>query len=474
MRTRHTISFLFLIFCIVKTTAQAPDFAPNTFQSYLPAPSTCLSHEARTNIKSELISNIADLKDQGIISDLTQRTVVPLGWPLRNAVGFDDIDFHGISYFVDHDSAFPGQLQDYNCGQRCFDSTTGFNHAGTDIFLWPFSWSMMHEGRVDVVSAADGVIVGKIDGNYDLNCTWSDTASWNAVYIRHNDGSVAWYGHLKKNSLTFLPVGASVSQGDYLGKVGSSGASQGPHLHFEVYEQDDLVNLVDPFEGSCNMVNTSSSWIDQRPYYDSGINRVSTHSAYPATPSCPQPEIKYEQNDFCGGDEIFFMVFFRDLVENQTIYHQIIKPDGTVVHSWESALQGFVHLSAASTYEYSVIPTNPDEGVWQYRVDFLGTTVIHDFNVCISTDLDSVDIYDEILMYPNPTSEFLFIEYNNSLREDLNITIHNVDGKLLLNQNHDDTQSKIELDITTLPSGIFFVSILESGQVLTTQRIIKI
>ena len=50
----------------------------------------------------------------------------------------------------------------------------------------------------------------------------------------HADGSVAWYGHMKAGSLTNKAVGQTVSSGEYLGIVGSSGNSTGPHLHFGI------------------------------------------------------------------------------------------------------------------------------------------------------------------------------------------------------------------------------------------------
>ncbi|MCZ7670052.1 MAG: M23 family metallopeptidase [Chloroflexi bacterium] len=59
----------------------------------------------------------------------------------------------------------------------------------------------MAEGTVSVVAAAPGIIIGKRDGNDDRSCDFNSN-QWNAVYLRHADGSVAWYGHLKNGSLT--------------------------------------------------------------------------------------------------------------------------------------------------------------------------------------------------------------------------------------------------------------------------------
>jgi hypothetical protein len=64
------------------------------------------------------------------------------------------------------------------------------------------------------------------------------------VTVRHGNGFLSYYGHLKKNSVV-VNVGDWVVPGQKLGVVGSSGCSTYPHLHFEVHDCDDKV--VDPF-----------------------------------------------------------------------------------------------------------------------------------------------------------------------------------------------------------------------------------
>ena len=56
----------------------------------------------------------------------------------------------------------------------------------------------------------------------------------NRVYIDHGDGTKTGYAHFLANTIT-VRAGDEVIQGQIIGKVGSSGCSTGPHLHFEVY-----------------------------------------------------------------------------------------------------------------------------------------------------------------------------------------------------------------------------------------------
>jgi LysM repeat protein len=51
------------------------------------------------------------------------------------------------------------------------------------------------------------------------------------IVISHDNGTQTLYGHLNSVSVS---VGESVGQGQYLGEVGNTGRSTGPHLHFEV------------------------------------------------------------------------------------------------------------------------------------------------------------------------------------------------------------------------------------------------
>ena len=53
------------------------------------------------------------------------------------------------------------------------------------------------------------------------------------IVINHHDGTMTLYAHMLSGSRA-VSVGQSVSQGQPIGQVGSTGNSTGPHLHFEV------------------------------------------------------------------------------------------------------------------------------------------------------------------------------------------------------------------------------------------------
>ncbi|MBI5652316.1 MAG: peptidoglycan DD-metalloendopeptidase family protein [Chloroflexi bacterium] len=330
-----------------------------------------MTDQHRREIQQEIDRNIARLglpRPPKIIFN------TPLAFPLQAVPGLNDYGYHGMSAFVDHNSARPNQLLDWACGTRTYD-TSSFNHTGTDFFTWPFGWNKMDNDQVQIVAAAPGTIVLKQDGNFDRSCGMNSNP-WNGVVIRHADGSQIWYVHMKKNSVTAKSVGATVVQGEYLGIVGSSGSSTGPHLHFEL--RDAGGNGLDPYAGACN--NISSWWSAQRPYYDSAINSLTTGNAAPVFPSCPNPETSNNKNQFNPGDTIYFTIYYRDQLAGQTTSATIFQPDGSVFRSW-SGSSSVAHYSASYWYRAYALSANAPLGIWKFQVIFNGQTYTHNFSV---------------------------------------------------------------------------------------------
>ena len=127
----------------------------------------------------------------------------------------------------------------------CYDG-----HGGSD-FILDGGFPAMVDDPLEVLAAAEGVVILVEDGNYDLchgedfeiSCDGHPIVA-NRVHIQHVDGLTSRYLHLMKDSV-LVAEGDSVRCGDPLGLVGSSGRSSTPHLHFEVQDVDGVV--IDPF-----------------------------------------------------------------------------------------------------------------------------------------------------------------------------------------------------------------------------------
>ena len=363
----------------------------------------CLTDAQRQAIQQKLQRNIELLQRQGKLPQYNSGAVTLLDWPVVGAPGQTDYGYHGISNFVDLNPAFPNQLLDYNCGNRTYDLTSGYNHRGIDMFTWPFGWSRMDNDEVIIVAAAPGTIIFKSDGNNDRSCGFNGS-DWNAVYIQHADGSIAWYGHMKKNSTTPKAVGEQVAVGEYLGVVGSSGNSTGPHLHLEIHDASG--GLIEPYYGSCNNLNNTSWWLNQRPYYDSAINKLMTHSAPPVFPACPNPEIINEKNTFMPGDTIYVAAYYRDQLNGQVSTYRLRKPDGSVWRSWVHS-SNVAHYAASYWYWWWILPG--DEGIWTWEVVYEGQTYTHEFTVTsaiVAIEPDNAPAIETAALYQNYPNPF--------------------------------------------------------------------
>lgn len=110
-----------------------------------------------------------------------------------------------------------------------------FSHTGPARYSFDFS---MPAGT-PVLAARAGRVVSVRDGHRDSGRRKVRYDEANAVEVRHADGTVAVYAHLRKGIP--VQVGDSVAAGERIGFSGDSGYSTGPHLHFMVWRrQADL------------------------------------------------------------------------------------------------------------------------------------------------------------------------------------------------------------------------------------------
>jgi murein DD-endopeptidase MepM/ murein hydrolase activator NlpD len=421
----------------------------------------CLSEENRQLIIDRLKDNEAILKSQNLLAYNGERNVPnPLFiWPIRKANGVEYNDVWGISGYVDHD-VNSGVLLDYNCVTTTYDTPT-YNHQGLDVFTWPFGLKMMDNDQVEIIAASDGQIIDKGDGEYDRSCDFN-TNVWNAVYVQHNDGSVAWYGHMKNGSVTSKNIGDMVTQGELLGVVGSSGNSTGPHLHFEIWEDSSYTNLIDPYDGTCNDWNSESWWANQKPYKNPNINAALTHTDIPVF-NCPTTELTYEEGQFDESQLIHFTIFLRDQAAGTSINLRLIKPDNTDLYNWNYDLTSdFV----ASWWRWN-FNTLDISGEWKWEITYLGQTVTHTLNVgTLSVNKNELP---NTSIYPNPFENIVEIKSESKITE---IVIRDLLGKTITIEKN-DVDGLNYIDNSTLSSGVYLMTLKDNLERSKTIKLIK-
>ena len=110
----------------------------------------------------------------------------------------------------------------------CHNMSRGFGrgHSGLDICNGPVTV------RGKPAIAADG-------GKVIMAATGWNGGYGNVVKIQHSNGLITLYAHLQS---IMVVNGQTVSQGQTVGLIGSTGNSTGPHLHFEVWRNGVRVN----------------------------------------------------------------------------------------------------------------------------------------------------------------------------------------------------------------------------------------
>jgi hypothetical protein len=164
--------------------------------------------------------------------------------PIRCQLGVDC----EIQNYVDRDPG-PGAT-DYRCGTRSYQG-----HDGIDFRLPSLA---SQRAGVAVRAAANGRFLRVRDGVADVCVRATGAAAvegrecGNGVVIGHEGGFETQYCHLAQGSIV-VTRGQAVKAGNVIGRVGLSGRTEYPHLHFTLRQGKAVV---DPFaygapEGAC-------------------------------------------------------------------------------------------------------------------------------------------------------------------------------------------------------------------------------
>ena len=120
-------------------------------------------------------------------------------------------------------------------GRTKSNITTGYGayagHTGVD-FACP--------GGTAILAVKSGTVVTSTALRYS-NGNYKSYGEY--IVIDHGDGTMTLYAHMQSGSRR-VSVGSSVSQGQQIGSVGSTGNSTGNHLHFEVWVSGRRTNPV--------------------------------------------------------------------------------------------------------------------------------------------------------------------------------------------------------------------------------------
>lgn len=137
-------------------------------------------------------------------------------------------------------------------GGQTAPSTSGFlwpiasSHRVTSPYGWrthPITGKHHLHGGIDIAAPNGTPVMASKSGVVVLSQYGSSYGNY--VVLSHPDGTRTLYAHLSQRSVS---PGETVSQGQTVGLVGSTGSSTGNHLHFETWTGSSSSSRVDPMQ----------------------------------------------------------------------------------------------------------------------------------------------------------------------------------------------------------------------------------
>ena len=220
-------------------TPDADDIAAVNAQVLGMMDETRLALAAISDAASESTDEIlAELRKVGIRPDLPEDAV---GGPF---IAPDDSVDDDVS-IVDDANAVMTALTRFKAAQGAIDvapvhqplATIRRISSGYGNRTDPFTKRRAFHAGLDMPAPNGTIVLSAGEGKVTFAGTKSGYGT--LVEISHGNGLVTRYGHL---SATLVKVGQVVQTGTPIAKVGSTGRSTGPHLHFEVRQGDQTVD----------------------------------------------------------------------------------------------------------------------------------------------------------------------------------------------------------------------------------------
>ena len=174
-----------------------------------------------TDLIKEMEENESDYQD--VLAEIeaeeekTQKEIVRLSKELAAQQGNTKVTYGGYIWPVTTSKRITSPFGRRNTGI----SGASTNHRGIDI------GGVYYSSTVYAAKAGTVIISTRnsVRGEY--------------IVISHGSGNTTTYQHLSKRSVS---VGQTVKQGQAIGVTGSSGVGSGPHLHFEITENGQLID----------------------------------------------------------------------------------------------------------------------------------------------------------------------------------------------------------------------------------------
>lgn len=298
----------------------------------------------------------------------------------------------GIPYqdwtIVNYVDLAAGGIRDYRGGEYTYDG-----HNAIDFTLPHFA---AMDAGITVNAAAAGTVIAAHDDEFDRCSRVNPCGNQpNYILIDHGNGIATEYLHLKKDSIQ-VNIGQTVTAGQTIAEVGSSGLSSDAHLHFAVYENGQAIETyLDP----------QRWWIDPVPYAGdvSGSLDHGVVQRFPTTEELVERPVDANlfQQSLGSGQSAVVWAHLHGIDAGDDLDYHFYQPDGLETAHLHWDLPSF---SYGWWYAAINLPAVPELGIWSVDVRLNGTTLFSESFEVVDTDLNgdgSVDAADAGVMFGN-------------------------------------------------------------------------
>lgn len=221
--------------------------------------------------------------------------------------------------------------------------------------------------------------------------------------------------------------------------------------------------------------NATLVYSDSRQYikYPFGFENVYT-DLYKGSSSVATYEVKVSGESFVSADA------YGTLIMPNGTYENVIRVASMDIETDSIFIAGtFFQEMLNSHWQFSWYTAWSHFPVFTIEIsDYFGNSDTIAYYATTGAGIPAITNYDisDLIIYPNPAEDVLSLEFSMGEHHAANISIVNQIGQLMINRTFHSTQGVVseEIDISKLPSGIYFVNLnCDCGQHQTRKLIIR-
>lgn len=92
----------------------------------------------------------------------------------------------------------------------------------------------------------------------------------------------------------------------------------------------------------------------------------------------------------------------------------------------------------------------------------------------LQKDTSKIDLFDlqKLKLYPNPVSNFLFVDYDIVYVKEAKLIIYNSIGAAVYSKKLNEKQDQLKIQVSEFKNGLYFCSLQIDGKLLNTKKIL--